>query len=196
MEKLEIRRNIFHILMGIFFIILINYNLIDKFLFGIAIIIFWILFYISKKERLPVISYLVDMLERKENKKKFPGKGFLFYLLGVEIALILFPDKNIVMASIAILAIGDSIPSFVGSMYGKIKHPFSNKKFLEAAFVGAILAFIAASLFVRWYEALLASLIAIFIEGIDREAGLEQIDDNVIIPIIAGSVIVIIRFII
>ncbi|MBD3164507.1 hypothetical protein GF323_04855 [Candidatus Woesearchaeota archaeon] len=193
-KQLEIRRKVFHLLFGILLVFLIFYNFIGRLILAIIILASFLLLLLARKVNLPVISWCLRNFERPEIRKKFPGRGSLFYLAGAELSLLLF-SKNIAMASIIILAIGDSIPNIVGMHFGRIRHPFSDKRFLEGAAIGIVIAAIAAHIFVVWYEALIASVFAVFLEGIDIKLGLEKVDDNLIVPLSAGIAITLIRMI-
>ena len=92
-----------------------------------------------------------------------------------------------------VLAFGDSISHMYGLHYGKIKHPLSNRKFLEGTIAGFIAGFIGAWTFLPWHEAFFASLIAMIVEAIEIKIGAEQVDDNLIIPVVAGAVVWVIR---
>lgn len=102
--------------------------------------------------------------------------------------MLLFP-KEIAMASIMILALGDSVSHLYGLHYGKIKHPLSNAKFLEGTIAGFVAGFIGALIFLPWLEAFLASLAAMIVEAIEIKIGIGQVDDNLIIPIVAGTIV-------
>lgn len=193
-KDLEKRRKVIHLLLGVVLVTLIYYGYIDKFVLGIITIVSFIAFYVDTKIKVPAIEWCLDKFEREDIRCTFPGKGPLFYLIGVELSLIFF-TQEIALAATMILAIGDSIPNLVGQYFGKIKHPFSDKKYIEGALVGVILAALAAHIFVTWYEALIAAAIAIFLEGIDMSFG-SKIDDNLVVPISAGIVITLIRLVI
>lgn len=195
MEKVnnfEINRQLFHIFLGIGIVFLLLYDFIDKNLILMIIIIGLILSYLSRKIRVPVINDLLVKFERKEELEKFPGKGIIFYLIGVYVALLFF-SKDIAMASIMVLALGDSVSHLYGLHFGKTKHPLSKTKFLEGTIAGFITGFLGALVFARWYEALLASLAAMLVEAIEIKIGTEQIDDNLIVPFVAGAVVWLVR---
>ena len=197
MEKVsffEWGRQIFHIFLGIFLVVLLLYDFIDKKIILIIIIVGSILSYLSKKARIPVIYNLLETFERKEEIKKFPGKGIIFYFTGVYVVLILF-SRDIAMASIMILALGDSISHLYGLHYGKIKYPLSKTKFLEGTIAGFVGGFLGAVIFAKPLEALFASLAAMLVEAIEVKIGAEQIDDNLIVPFVAGAVIWLIRLV-
>lgn len=188
MIDLEYRRKIAHLLLGIFLVILIHLSLLNFWILGILTIILFILFALSRKYRIPILELYFRLMERKDPRNIFPGMGLLYYLLGSTIVLILF-TKDIAMASILILAFGDSVPNLVGRHFKKVKHPFSNTKFMEGAAAGILTAFFAAAAIVPWWHALIASIIAVFVEGIDIFMKLEKVDDNLIIPTLAGTVL-------
>ena len=125
-NKFELNRQVFHILFGLLIAVLLVYDAIDKNIIIILIILGFILSYLNTKFKVPIINIFLQKFERKEEMRKFPGKGMIFYLIGTYIALILFP-KEVALASIMVLALGDSISHIYGVHYGKIKHPFSKK---------------------------------------------------------------------
>jgi len=190
MNKIEIQRKNIHLLFGLTLVVLLHYNFITVVHLILLLVIAAALFLATKYQKIPFMDWILENFERPEVRKSFPGKGTLFYILGIVLSLLLFP-KDIALASVIILAIGDSIPNLVGMQFRKIKHPFSNKKFLEGVFAGIVLSFLVAMIFVKWYEALIAATVAIFIESIDKRF---EVDDNIIVPVIAGYVIMLIRW--
>ena len=210
-NEFEINRQIFHVILGVSIVVFLLYGGLTgsvlSLLFGISdgntlldvrniililIIVGLILSYLSTKIKIPIIYPLLQKFERKEELKRFPGKGTIFYLIGVYISLMLFP-KEIAMASIMILALGDSVSHLYGLHYGKIKHPLSSTKFLEGTIAGFIAGFIGAFVFLPWHEAFFASLAAMIVEAVEIKIGTEQVDDNLIIPVVAGAVVWLIR---
>ncbi len=191
-KSFEWDRQLFHLFLGIAIVALLKLGFIDKEIILIAIIIGFILSYLSKKIRIPLVYDLLEIFEREEELKKFPGKGTIFYFIGVYIALLLF-SKEIAMASIMILALGDSVSHLYGLHYGKIKHPLSKTKFLEGTIAGFIAGFIGALIFLPWLESLLASLAAMAVEAIEIKIGAEQVDDNLIVPVVAGAIVWLVR---
>ena len=49
--------------------------------------------------------------------------------------------------------------------------------------------FIGALIFVPWHEAIVASFFAMLVEGLEIKMGLEEVDDNIIIPLVAAIAI-------
>lgn len=221
-NNFEWNRQLFHIFFGIAIVVLLTYGIIgrdishfkisnpyiphfkiadayiSKFKIVNADILIFIIFglllsYICRKIKIPIIFQLLEKFERKEEIKKFPGKGMIFYFIGVYTALLLFP-KDIAMASILVLALGDSVSHLYGLHFGKIRHPFSKTKFIEGTVAGFAFGFVGAFVFLPWWEALPASLAAMTAESIEIKIGTEQVDDNLIIPVVAGAAVWIVRY--
>lgn len=188
----EARRQAFHIFLGIFIVMLLKYDIIGKWSILPCIAIGLLLSYLSRETKLPVIYWLIKIFERRDYVKKFPGRGMIFYLMGSFIVVAFFP-KDIAMSSIMILALGDSSAHFFGLNFGRTKHPLSKTKLLEGTVAGLIAGFLGAVFFIKWHEALFSSLAAIIAEAIEVKIGNEHVDDNLIVPFVAGSVVWIMR---
>ena len=91
-----------------------------------------------------------------------------------------------------ILALGDSVGHLVGRYYGKTKW-ISTKKLLEGTIAGALAGFLGAVFFVSPLEAALASIAAMVMEAIEIELNKRAVDDNLFIPLVAGTVIYLLR---
>jgi dolichol kinase len=186
---LEIRRQIFHILLGILLVTLLHFNIIDP------LHIFWLLItgiilsWISLNHRLPVISWFLDKFERKQVR---PGKGAITYFIGVLLALKLFP-LDIALASILILAIGDGISSLVGP-FGKLKTGLSDKKLFEGTLAGALAGALGALFFVSPIEAFVGAFLAMIFEAMEIRLNQQILNDNVIVPLTAGTTMLLLRY--
>ena len=188
----EIRRKLFHIF-GLLFVILgIYYEFLNFKIFIIIFIIGVIASSISKYHNIPVIAWFLDKFDRSRDKKKMPGKGALVTIAGVILVTIIFP-KDVALAGLTILMLGDSVSALL-TPFGRIRHPWSNFKVLEGTLAGFILAFIGAQFFVGLSEAFFAAFFAMLFETIEIKAGEEILDDNITIPIIAGVVILLMRY--
>jgi dolichol kinase len=181
-QNFELRRKIFHVFLGIFILAsallipqikwMLFYTLVLGMLVSIASVFF----------RIPFISFMLDNFERPVYRKTFPGKGLLFFLAGSLLVLKLFPS-DIALASIAILTFSDPFFSFDKRVFKGI---FKFKK-LRSFLLGLIAGVLAASFFISPISAFLATLIAAVIESIAIFLGSDQVDDNIIIPITAGT---------
>ena len=194
LTEFELNRQIFHMFLGLTIVLLLRYGFINNNTILILILTGFILSFLSTKIKIPVIYSLLQKFERNKDIKRFPGKGVIFYFIGAYLSLILFP-KEIAMASIMILALGDSVSHLYGLHYGRIKHPLSSTKFFEGTIAGFVAGFIGALIFLPLLEAFLASLAAMAVEAIEIKIGAEQVDDNLIMPVAAGIAVLIIRII-
>lgn len=188
MDK-EHKRNLFHAALGILLIVLLYYNIVNGFILFIVLCLGLALSFTAKHYHLPGIQWFLDNFERSD---VHPGKGAICYLIGVILAVYLFP-KDIALASIAILAVGDSLSHYIGSNHGTIKHPLNKEKLIEGSIAGTLAGFLAAWLFVSAGEAFLAAVIAMIAEAVEIELNNQLIDDNISIPLAAGTVISLMR---
>lgn len=192
MEKenaLELRRQAFHILLGSFFMLIILGEWVDWRFFLALIVIGAGLSYVSARINIPIIAWFLNKFERTT---AWPGKGALFFVVGTFLVVVLFP-KEIAIASILILTFGDSIAHLFGSYFGRINHPLNTLKMIEGTFIGFLAGGFAAAVFVPWQHAMAASATAMFVEGIELKFRKNTIDDNIIIPLVAGVVLWLLR---
>jgi len=184
---IEIRRALFHILLGIAIICLAY--LVDEARWVLFIILVFgmLLSLLSLKFKLPIISWFLEKFEKPFYLKKFPGKGILFFTAGCLIVLKLFSLK-IALASIAILTFGDSISHLIG-IIGKRKNFLDPTKNAEGTIAGILSATIFASFFVPLLYAFIASAVAMIAETISFKLEGDNVDDNLIIPLVAGTIL-------
>lgn len=193
-ESLELRRQFFHLCLGIVMVLLLYYKIINAQILLAVTVLTIILSGISLKIKLPFAWWFLKTFERPEEIKRFPNKGTIFFLLGCLLAVVFFP-KDTALASIAILGAGDSVSHVVGRFYGSKKHPFSSVKMVEGSIAGTVAAFFAAVFFVSPLEALAASVIAMLVEAVEIKISTATVDDNVTVPVVAGAVISLMRII-
>ena len=104
----------------------------------------------------------------------------IYFAVGIAITLLLFPAP-LSSAAIAIFTIGDSSASIIGGTISKNPLPFNGSKTLEGSTAFFIFAFLAASIFVSPWIALVGALVGTIIEYLPL-----PINDNLLIPIITG----------
>ena len=178
---LELRRQIFHLLLGILLVILLNLNIINlRLLIGILAIGIVISF-LCKYFKIFGIQWFLDRFDRKDAR----GAGIIAYFIGVIIVLLFF-RRDIALASILILAFGDSFCHL--GRFGKVKNPLNEKKLIEGLIIGVIAASIAGSFFVPFYIALSGSLIAMILESLDLKIKGRVLEDNILVPLISAIV--------
>ena len=179
MEIFELKRQVVHLVVGIAIVSLFAAGFFNPINFSLILIIGFLLALISRKIKIPLISYFLNSFEREN---VFPAKGLLLMGVGSLLAVLLFETK-IALASIMILALGDSVSCIVGTYWGKYTLTHSDKH-IEGMLAGIIAATIGASYFVSPLFGFIAAFVVLFAELYDF-----KINDNIYIPIIAGMVI-------
>jgi len=189
LTKQEFYRQIVHLMVGVGTAILIYYDILSSLALFLLIVVGVLASLISKRKPLLGFSFFLHHLERKEQQKTFPGRGLIFYFVGVLLVVKLFP-KDIALASIMVLAFGDSISHIVGERFGQIKNIFNgkSKKLFEGTLAGALVGFLAAAIFVPFTQAFLGSFAAMIAEVIEIDFNQQPLDDNVVVPLVAGTV--------
>lgn len=188
-DQFELRRQIGHLLTGMTIALLIKYHLLtQEILLGI-LIVGGLLSVASRKHKIPIIYQILRFFERPNEIKRFPGKGSFFLVLGSFLSVLLFP-KDIALAAIAIMAVGDAVTTIIGTYFGYVKNPLNPQKHLEGTFVAIILSTLAAFTFVSFEKAFLASVTGMLIESFTVRFLDKAIDDNVLIPLVAGATLV------
>ncbi|MDI6736987.1 MAG: hypothetical protein QME12_00540 [Nanoarchaeota archaeon] len=178
----EIKRQLFHLFLGIGIVILYNFHILRARLIFAVIVLGILASIASAKYKIPGVAWFLDNFERKH--AKFPGKGALFYALGCFTVIGLFPP-DIASAAILVLAAGDSFSTLVGKHFGKHK---MGSKSVEGTAAGIILGFLGAFIFVPFLTAFLGAFVAMLSEALDIKLFNRVIDDNLLVPIVAAFV--------
>lgn len=184
---LEVRRQIFHIALGLVLIALIYFDLLESYHLFALLIVGVVISALTTRQKLPVVGWLLQKFDRAKDKG-LPGKGPIFYILGALLVVHYFP-KDIAMASIIILALGDSFSRLESIHFGTLKHPNAKEKYVVGWLFGLVAAFLGAMLFVPWHHAFFAAFVAMSVEAMELHYKGHKVDDNITIPVIAGSVL-------
>lgn len=189
LSNLEIKRKIMHVFIGLLLIVMIYFQILSNLALFLLIIAGFLLSFICKYAHLPFFSFMLKMFEREEQKSSFPGKGMLFLFIGALLVLKLF-EERIALAAIMILVLGDSVSHLYGAKFGRTKNIFNghSQKLLEGTFAGTVAGFIGAAIFVPIPEAFLGSLGAMIAEVVRIDLNETTLDDNMIVPLVAGTV--------
>ena len=180
-SSLELRRQVLHLIFGIFIICMLYFSLFTIYhLMGILVLGI-ILSRLCKHYRVPLASWVLDYFEREENKKTFPGKGPIFFMLGSIIVVYFFPLK-IALASIIILTLGDAVSHIFGKVLSRKTYKYL--KSIEGTIAGIAFSFFGALLFVNVFAALFGSMLSMLLETIK----MDYIDDNLLVPVVAAIV--------
>ncbi len=190
---LELKRQLMHILVGLVTLALVYHGILSPLAIFLLIIAGIILSFLCKRMRIPVASTFLNHVEREEQRKTFPGKGTIFFFIGVLLSLQLF-EQNIAYASIMVLTFGDSVSHMFGAQFGRLRNIFNgrSKKLLEGTLMGTLAGFFGAVFFVPIPEAFLGSLGAMIAEVIKIDFNENTLDDNLVVPLVAGTVMVLV----
>jgi len=188
-KSLELRRKSIHIAFGILFCYLIYFDLFSL-PFWIGFLISVIIFsFVLKNYRIPFLSSFIFSFEREDERKYFPLRGVITFILGCILTYLLFPEKQIVISTIITLFVGDSVVALYGTFLGKIKYPWSPKKHIDASLAGILLNSVFISIFFPFPKALLASIFTFFFESFDIKFDSIPFDDNIFLPLLTGLIL-------
>lgn len=176
---LEVKRQFFHLGLGVILVALLYYDIFNWAIIAALILIGAVLSLIFEERNNPLFEFFRKNFGRKE---EYLGKPALIFLLGSLIVVVFF-SKDIALAAIIILAVGDSFSHLIGRFYGRIKTPLSETKMLEGFLAGWILAGFAAALFVPLTYAFIAAFVAMLVEFTDIPI---RVDDNITVPLAAA----------
>jgi dolichol kinase len=200
MNPVELKRQLFHIFFGILILLLVlfvQHKTVLIILLALLIIAI-IIAIISVKIRILPVRWLLGAMGR-ETDEKFPGKGFIFFLAGCLLVLKIF-SQDIALASIAVLTFGDSVSTLVGCLKGDLGKKYNSSLFnrykaVYGTLIGIVVSFPIAMLFISPLYALVASVIGMLAEAISIKLGEQEADDNLIVPLAAGTACYLLRLI-
>lgn len=134
---------------------------------------------------------ITAFFERRRHFEQFPGQGPIFYTLGAYLTLLIF-SPDIAYASIMILSVGDAVSHLIGRYFGKVKTPLHPEKYIEGSVVAFLISVPFAFLFFpNLLAVILASLAAMLVEIPSFKLGSWKVDDNLLIPLVAGGILMI-----
>ncbi len=196
LSKRELRRQVMHILVGVITAALVYFEILRPFTVFLLLIVGVLISFLSKRVRIPLVAQFLDVFEREEQRFTFPGRGVIFFFIGVLLVLRLFP-RDIALAAILVLALGDSISHIIGGQFGQTKNIFNgdSRKLLEGNIVGALVGFVGALIFVPLPEAFFGSCVAMAAEMMQFDLNQRQVDDNIIVPLVAGTTMLLVRYV-
>ncbi|MCW4005830.1 MAG: HAD-IB family phosphatase [Candidatus Bathyarchaeota archaeon] len=108
----------------------------------------------------------------------------IYFAVGIMLTLLIFPAPTS-SAAIAMFALGDSTASLFGGTLSKKPMPFNRTKTLEGTLAGFFFAFLAGTVFVSPWIALVGAVTAMAIEYLPL-----PVNDNLLIPLGTGLLLV------
>lgn len=192
-DRFEVRRQAAHALIGLLILTLYYLNLISSGVVLTVLVAGGILCVAAGRWKVWGLDKILEYFERPSTGRgagAFPGRGSFFMVLGCLLAMLLF-EKPVALAAIAIMALGDSVTNVFGRYFGEVRLPYNHRKTLDGALAGVMVATLGAFFFVPFHVALAASVVAIFVETLDLKLWFIELDDNILVPLVAGVVMVI-----
>lgn len=176
----ELQRKSFHLLTLIY---IYAYWFLPKtpVLWCMGVIIFLVAVFEGVRLRFPAVNKKVMATigsAYRENEKNTVS-GLPWTLSGSFFTMLLFPDKNIVVASLFYLAFGDAAAALVGKRFGKRKIFWD--KTLEGSLACFAVCFFIGIFFFNWQLALAGALAAAVIELFPW-----ALNDNFWMPVISA----------
>lgn len=120
-----------------------------------------------------------DEFKTYERKYELQFQGIISFCLGFFLVAVLF-ETYIVIASIAVLAMADSLSTLVGYFFGKHKLPINKKKSWEGSITFLLASLGVLLLFVDPVKALIIAGIVTFVEMLPKT------EDNITVPLATG----------
>lgn len=139
----ELRRKVFHILFGSFFIFL-SVFLPSYILMVLSLILLIIGFYLSEKglEKYPFLQLILGKMDRP-NEKQTKGRAMLLFVLSIFLLFLIdsfIGQKRMLVASLCLLTYADGFATIIGSKLGRYK--ITKTKTYEGTMFFFLIAFI------------------------------------------------------
>ena len=146
------------------------------------------------------IPFLRKLWEYRRDKEKNHMGAEIYFLLGAIISLAIF-DPRIAAAGILMVTFGDLAAALVGTKYGKTPLPFIKDKAWEGFLAELAVNFIIGFLVLRtpvenhmWWEfswvpmgqPMWWVIIVMAVSASIVETAVKKLDDNLLVPVIAG----------
>lgn len=173
----ELHRQWLHILMGLLHIAVLGIGGLDALRFFVLLELVGGLLLVALSHH-RVFSFLNDILAHVQRRKEqLPGEGAFFFVLGVGVVAWLFSNETNILGAIIALTFQDAFSTLVGLHWGKT--PIMERKSLEGAVGGFVMAFVALAFIFSIPIALAVALVVSLVE-------LLPINDSLSIPFVAG----------
>jgi dolichol kinase len=175
---LELKRKMFHLIMGLCISVAIYFL---KPVYGLWIIapviiaLFGLLLAPKVAHNVKLVNQLLFHFERRKDIETFPFKGAIHYGLGILFPIVITTETSVACAIIATLSVGDAASTLIGKFFGKIR---IGKKSLEGTVSFVIFGFLGAYAFLREpVSAFVLAFVGAIIELFSKY------DDNLTIPL-------------
>jgi dolichol kinase len=174
--QLELRRKLLHSLFGLILVIDLFYFGRENLIITLSVLLLIgsiMIIWKKRGNRIPVADWFEKTFEREN--VRFPGYGAFWYVLGILILSLSLSNANEIVASILILALGDSASTIFG-LRGAHPLPYNQRKTIEGS-ISFLIFSLPSCLFIGWIGLPLAFLAAA-VESLPIPC-----DDNLLIPV-------------
>jgi dolichol kinase len=194
-NKYNLGRKVIHISLGFALCVLYFYKVLPLwsyyaiFFAGLSLSLI-----LKSGKKVPLISRMLRDLD-KDNY--FPAHGLVFFVLGFIILLTLvtlfkLPEIYLILP-IMILTFADPASFFAGKLIGGPKLPFNREKTVAGTIGGMATAALVVYEFKSAPKALLIGVVAMTMDLTSFRIGKIEIDDNLLIPLAAFIMMLILR---
>lgn len=189
-QELEFRRQSFHFACGFLCVFLHWAGVLRLRFIAVILVIGLILSFLAQYKKVPLLSQTLSLFDRPRDEN-FPGRGAFYFCLGVFLTFALWQEDhlNIAYATILILAVGDSLNHLFAAQVYRFSLPWNRRRNVVGIITGIVMGTLAAQFFVPFFPALLASTLAITAETVKWRIGSFFLDDNILVPLVAGGVL-------
>lgn len=189
-QELEFRRQSFHFACGFLCVFLHWAGALRLRFIAFLLVVGLIISLTAQYKNIPIISEILAKFDRPRDQE-FPGRGAFYFCLGVFLTFLIWQQQhiNIAYAAILILAVGDSLNHLFAAQVYRFSLPWNRRKNVVGIVSGIIMGTLAAQFFVPFFPALIASTAAITAETFPWRVGKFYLDDNILVPLLAGGIL-------
>lgn len=180
-QAVNLRRKIVHLFYGFALVFLIEYQILDTFLF-LILTLSWGVLTLSSAIWLPARLKKLIMYFERDKSPPFLGEGSFLFTLSSFLAFLIFP-KPIALAAIINLAVGDSVNALVG-FYFK-----SKGKRIEASLAAFFATALVSLQYISPWQAIAGAITTSIFEYSEPKISKKKINDNLLIPLASGAAI-------
>lgn len=184
-QRLELRRQICHLVLVSALAFAVRFRVLDVLALSFLLVSGTILSLIVSSRFLPLISPLLDLLERPAERRLLPGRGVIILFLATTLLLAIFPPI-IVFYALLITAIGDAVGPLLGLFYGRHKLPWNRAKHWEGLIGSIFITGLVLTPDLGLGAALISASTAMIAESVPLAVADRQLDDNLIVPFTAA----------
>ncbi len=183
-SPLEVRRKVFHILLGCHFFVLLTFMFQLRWAYLALLALGLTLSFLQEKRPLPAITWILGRFDRPH--EAVPGRGIITYFSGAMLVCFIFPEE-IALTAILVLAFGDPFAYLVGCSLGRVKLPWNPNKTLEGmlGFLGASSLF--TMIYIGGFQIIFPCFLASLVETFNLSRW-RVLDDNITVALTFGTV--------